>query len=390
MTWISGPLSILAAIMAIGVARSRSRILQGAAPYLYFAITPTLSLAGLVGVLTGMNAELPRAPWLFGVSFYSLFIAHCLSVHQDFIRRNPFGFLAVAGNPLYFATGPVPSPSWKRASVRALVRRLRIVHGDLLYGVLFSCVLAPSLTGFFYLHSSLNTLDVVAFGGIYELYVYLNFCGFSTLAWVALRVLGVRARRNFQQPFGASSMVEFWQRWHVTLGMTLKDLFFRPLRHKFGLHTAVFAVFLASALWHGVTTNFLLWGLFHASAWLLSYKFRQWRRTNTLLMVFAVIVGRIIFSESNTPVLLEKLSALMLPGNWSRWSVTLSWPASFVDRLNVMACAVVLAIEIIASRTRFAPRNYSHLRGRWASAIVASYICLFLRLAATGPVYGDR
>lgn len=383
-------LASLASLCAIFIAKTRVRVVALVASYAFFFATPLLTSLGVVGVLTGMAENPTASSLLFGISFYTLFLSLHLHKNALAIRQTPVRFLLQAINPVYFFTGPVPTFQWDGAVLRKAWRRARVVHNDLLYGVVFSVVLAPSLKPYLALHASVNAVDILLFGIVYEFYVYLNFCGFSTIAWVALRMLGVRAPRNFRQPFGAASVVEYWRRWHVSLSGVLKELFYAKIRPVLGVFPAVVVVFLASALWHGVTLNFMVWGLFHAVMWLIAYRLRGWRRLNYVLLAFTVVMGRIIFSEIDPDALATKVRVLLMPWQWHLASDNLELPLGLRNRVNLVVCIVVLLAEIVMGRTQPTATSYQHLRGRVASAFVALYLCLFLADFTGGPVYGDR
>lgn len=378
------------ALAAITITRFGPRWLRAAAPYLFFATTPLLTTLGLVGVLTGMDADATGVSPLWGLPFYTLFVSCQLSCHGDVIRNKPLPFLLVAINPLYFSTGPIPQLAWTRSTGRNVWRRLRVLQSDFYFGALFAGVLAPTLKQYFSLHASTITADVLVFGVIFELYVYLNFCGYSTVTWGLMRVVGIRAPRNFRQPFGASSVVEYWKRWHVSLSQVLKELFYARNRRRLGLFPTVLMVFTASAVWHGVTLNFVLWGLFHAVMWYASYRLRNWTGTNFALLIFTIVIGRIIFSESDPQALFQKLSSVLLPWHWNPAASEFALPVSIRERLNLLLCAAVPAWEFALTRRGVRDDRYQHLKGPWASACVAAYLCLFLFRSEGGPVYGAR
>jgi D-alanyl-lipoteichoic acid acyltransferase DltB (MBOAT superfamily) len=118
---------------------------------------------------------------------------------------------------------------------------------------------------------SVSALGLFCFG--YYLYVYLNFSGYCDIAIGAGRALGLRIPENFRWPFLARNLLDFWQRWHITLSHWLRDYVFTPLY--VGLLRAVpgraglvgaFACLVTFDLvgaWHGLSANFLLFGLLH-------------------------------------------------------------------------------------------------------------------------------
>jgi alginate O-acetyltransferase complex protein AlgI len=108
-------------------------------------------------------------------------------------------------------------------------------------------------------------LGVIAYG----LQIYYDFSGYSDMAVGLGRMFGFRFPENFNHPYAAGSMREFWRRWHMTLSRFFRDYLYIPLggnRHG-PWRTAInlLTVFALCGLWHGASWNFLVWGLWHGS-----------------------------------------------------------------------------------------------------------------------------
>lgn len=99
----------------------------------------------------------------------------------------------------------------------------------------------------------------------YSLELYFDFQGYSLMAIGVGRMLGFYLPDNFNHPYMAKSMTEFWRRWHITLGLWFKNYVYIPLggnrRGKARLILNLFVVWLLTGLWHGASWNFVLWGL---------------------------------------------------------------------------------------------------------------------------------
>jgi alginate O-acetyltransferase complex protein AlgI len=101
----------------------------------------------------------------------------------------------------------------------------------------------------------------------YALQIYYDFSGYSDMAVGLGQMLGFRFPENFNYPYIAGSVREFWRRWHMTLSRFFRDYLYIPLggnRHG-AVRTAfnLLAVFALCGLWHGASWNFIFWGLFH-------------------------------------------------------------------------------------------------------------------------------
>lgn len=106
---------------------------------------------------------------------------------------------------------------------------------------------------------------------LYAFQIYFDFSGYVDIACGAARVLGYRLTPNFNRPYCATSIQDFWKRWHISLGAWLTDYIYAPLlrqrRLKIKLYytmmLSILATFLVSGLWHGAHWNFLIWGALH-------------------------------------------------------------------------------------------------------------------------------
>lgn len=102
------------------------------------------------------------------------------------------------------------------------------------------------------------------------LQIYADFSGLTDMARGIARLFGIHSPINFKQPFYSSSIPEFWRRWHVSLTSWLTDYLFLPLSvnlrswGNLGLYASVCANMVIIGLWHGLTWNFLAFGVFHA------------------------------------------------------------------------------------------------------------------------------
>ncbi len=101
----------------------------------------------------------------------------------------------------------------------------------------------------------------------YTLQIFFDFSGYSDMAIGMGRICGLRLPENFRQPYRATSVTEFWRRWHMTLSTWFRDYLYIPMggnragsvRLTFNLLT----VFVLCGLWHGANATFVLWGLYH-------------------------------------------------------------------------------------------------------------------------------
>ncbi|MBN1510235.1 MAG: MBOAT family protein [Sedimentisphaerales bacterium] len=98
--------------------------------------------------------------------------------------------------------------------------------------------------------------------------IYFDFSGYTDMARGIARMMGIRLMRNFDNPYLAVSMGDFWKRWHISLSSWFRDYVYIPLggnrKGKFATYRNVFVAMVLSGLWHGAAWTFVLWGVIHA------------------------------------------------------------------------------------------------------------------------------
>ncbi|HMM14239.1 MAG TPA: MBOAT family protein [Parvibaculum sp.] len=103
----------------------------------------------------------------------------------------------------------------------------------------------------------------------YAIQIYCDFSGYSDIAIGIAALLGYRFRENFNQPYRASSLQEFWRRWHISLSTWLRDYLYIPLGgSRFGeakTYRNLFLTMFLGGVWHGAAWNFVFWGAFHGA-----------------------------------------------------------------------------------------------------------------------------
>ena len=191
--------------------------------------------------------------------------------------------------------------------------------------------------------------------------IYCDFSGYADIAIGAARVMGFHLGENFQQPYYAQSIVDFWRRWHISLYNWLRDYIFYPIsralhRSRMNLRSVLSLILppmvtmLASGLWHGTNWTFIIWGALHGLFMVISVLLSRWKNRPSLpftlpsyiaagmkifatfnLVSFAWIFFRAstlsdaVYIVGHLFVGLEIPQSLfdMLPGSWYEWMIAL-------------------------------------------------------------------
>ena len=123
----------------------------------------------------------------------------------------------------------------------------------------------------------------------YYLYLYLNFSGFCDMAIGLAGLIGIRVKENFDNPFVARNIKEFWNRWHITLSEYTRDVIFGPVSRSLmknlgpryanlSICIGIVCVFLTIGIWHGVGLMFAVFGLIHAAGVIANHYYTIWMK----------------------------------------------------------------------------------------------------------------
>lgn len=140
----------------------------------------------------------------------------------------------------------------------------------------------------------------------YTLQIYFDFSGYSDMAIGIGRMIGFTFPENFDNPYVAKSISEFWRRWHITLGAWMREYLYIPLggnrvKSKGRLYFNLWFVFLMSGLWHGASWSFVIWGAYHGLFLVLERLFLQkiLDRLGSIISLiytfFVVVLGWVVF-----------------------------------------------------------------------------------------------
>ncbi len=267
-------------LLALGVALNLAPLIGF--KYLAFLAENLGLLLGAAGAQPGVTAPLLgleiRLP--LGISFYTF---QAISLLVDVHRRTAPPPRRWVDTALYVALFPQliagPIVRFKTIVGQLEGRRhdaLRFSAGARLFvlglaqKVLLANTFAVPADAAFGENPALLTAGAAWLGVVfYALQIYFDFAGYSNMAMGLGRMFGFRLPRNFNFPYAAASVTEFWRRWHVTLSAWFRDYVYIPLggnrRGAGRTYVNLLAVFLLCGLWHGAAWAFVVWGLLHGA-----------------------------------------------------------------------------------------------------------------------------
>ncbi|RKM57846.1 MBOAT family protein [Butyrivibrio sp. CB08] len=240
--------------------------------------TALLVLAVVVEVAAMLIFRSGKIMGAIGISFYMLkSLGYIIDVYRgDEVAEHNFLKLAlfvsffpqVISGPIERAGNMLPQFSYP---VTVDFDRMRDGFLQMLWGYFLKLVIADRIA--IYVNSVFEAPDtisgtLVAIGTVlYSFEIYCDFAGYSAIAIGCARILGIDVMKNFDSPYMAKSIAEFWRRWHISLSTWLRDYVYIPLggnrKGTVRKYLNVLIVFAVSGIWHGSALTFLVWGLLH-------------------------------------------------------------------------------------------------------------------------------
>ena len=385
------------------------------------ALSPSSTAAEAVRVDVVWRFVLP-----LGLSYYLFrLVAYLLDVYWENLpaQKNLVPVGVYASFFPQIVSGPIQRPS---AFFLQLTRVGRIDPDDLATGlrrILFGFFkkiaiadrLGPSVAAIYSAPEAHSPMELTFAAYAFAIQLYADFSGLTDIALGLGRLFGIRGPENFDLPFFARNLQEYWRRWHMSLTSWLSDYLFTPLRmalrHKgqAGLAAAVFLNMVAVGVWHGFTGPYLAFGIFHGVALVTSVLTLKRRDafftarpalaaarkfTAPLLTFHLVVLGLILFRSESVGQAVRFLSGIVhgivQPGPLRLRFAVPDMPV----KLLVSLLALVVCMEAVhyAMRTPQVTARFVLLpRGtRWAMYYGLIVLTLaYSRFGESGFIYGQ-
>lgn len=253
-------------------------------------------------IMPGLDIPIGNTDWFstLGISYYTLqAISYLADVYLGTAKSEPHlgRFALYLGFFPKLLQGPIERAGDLLPQLRSMgsVNYANVRSGALLFcWGLFKKVavanrLAPFVTAVYYDPHGYSGLSLIAATYMYALQILADFSGYTDMALGIARMFNIELTENFKSPYFATSIAEFWRRWHISFSRWILDYIFKPLQvewrnaRKLGVVGALLVTFLFSGLWHDATLTFMTWGLLHgvylASAVLLKpWREAAWRK----------------------------------------------------------------------------------------------------------------
>lgn len=256
--------------------------------YFNFAVLSTNSLLEWMHIESALTVHELLLP--VGISFYTFqTLSYTIDVYYKRQKAEThLGYFALYVS--YFpqlVAGPIERFSRLNSQLRAKVKLQynNIANGLrlILFGFFLKMVIADNLSVYvdtvYNAPETYNGIDVALAMIFYSLQIYGDFHGYSSIAIGTALLFGVKLMNNFSTPYLATSIKEFWERWHISLSTWFRDYLYIPLggnKVKVARWAVnIFIVFAVSGLWHGANWTFVIWGSLYGILYLIEHLINQ-------------------------------------------------------------------------------------------------------------------
>lgn len=174
--------------------------------------------------------------------------------------------------------------------------------------VLIADTFGKAVTWGFGTIASLSTMEAVLVSISYTMQLFFDFSGYCDMAIGIGYMLNIQLPQNFNSPYKATSIVDFWGRWHMSLTRFLRQYVYFPLggskKGQLRTYINIMIVFLISGIWHGASWNFIVWGVLHGILNCFNRIFdKQWKKLNVVVqwfLTFATVNSLLVIFRAET------------------------------------------------------------------------------------------
>ncbi len=226
----------------------------------------------------------------------------------------------------------------------------------------------------------------------YTLQIYYDFSGYSDMAIGLGKMFGFNFKENFDHPYIAKSVREFWRRWHISLSTWFRDYLYIPLggnrKGKYRTYVNLLIVFFLTGLWHGASWSFIVWGLFHGFFIIIerlwtNYETNKFAVLKRIYLLLVVMIGWVIFRAEDLGYALSYIQKM-----FSFSGGTYRYPYLYLNTyvLSIIALGVIFATplrKVIVERATQISTQKTWALALERSLYVVVFVLSLLELAQT-------
>lgn len=338
---------------------------------LYFKYSPFI--LENVDVLLGTKLTPPQGSFLMpiGISFYIFktisYVMDCYNEMIDEPEESYINYLLYVSLFTTIIAGPIARARDILPRLQAKLTVTEEFIGKGFFLILIGAVKKYLIADFLWvnfiervflsptLFSGFDNLMAVLMGTIQ---FYYDFAGYTDMMLGISLLLGLELQGNFNRPFMAQNISDFWRRWHITLSSWLNEYVFMPMSFawrgmkKTGIVMASLFTFVISGVWHGPKFTYILWGTLHGAAIAWDVASQNWRASLkksingnvysvvSIVLTFAFIsLTMVIFNVREVPVAWDMYEMMFVKMDWS---IALQWFPIYYREFIVFALAALI------------------------------------------------
>ena len=361
---------------------------------------------------TGASVPLLKIALPIGISFYTFqLLSYTVDVYrgQTPAQKNPVTLAAYVALFPQLIAGPIVRYSDVAAQLDQRTHSFDMAAEGIrrfVFGLSKKVLIANALgelCNTFRASSDQSVLFFWMYAIAFTLHIYFDFSGYSDMAIGLGRIFGLRFLENFNYPYIAASITDFWRRWHMSLGSWFRDYVYIPLGGnrvpKARWFFNIFVVWFLTGFWHGAAWNFIVWGLFYAvllvieKLWLLHKLEPEHPSTCTKIlrhiyvMIF-VIIGFVIFNAENMTQAANDLACMFgLSGLAANTAASGTLPFTSIETMYHLRSYLVTFLIAIIGATPLPKKTVQKLRtnryGCLLLDVAEPFVLVFLMLLTT-------
>ena len=304
-----------------------------------------------LNLLLGTALPVPAIVLPVGISFFTFQgLSYVIDVYRDRTLQNRSFFEVL----LYICLFPqlVAGPIVKYRDIAAEIHTRRATLTDtargvrrFILGLSKKLLLADTAAGIadtvFGLEAGRLDIRLAWLGAVaYTLQIYFDFSGYSDMAVGLGWIFGFHFKENFDHPYSAGSIKQFWRRWHISLSSWFRDYLYIPLggnrKGRLRMYLNKLVVFFFTGLWHGANWTYVVWGLWHGAFLVAEDKLipverlrRPFRWVGHLYTLLVVVVGFVFFRAADL-----QQAGLMIQNLFAGFSITAQSSAALVAAIG--------------------------------------------------------
>jgi len=347
----------------------------------------TLETVNATGRLLGLDVQAPRFDVILpiGISFYTFHtISYIVDSYRGVIRptRNLFEFSCYVSLFSQLVAGPIVRFRQIEEDLDNIGDKDRPTDSHLgwsffMIGLIKKVLIADSIAAV--IDPALSSSSTLTFGQAwlcalgYTYQLYFDFSGYSDMAVGLGYLFNIRIPQNFNSPYKADGIADFWRRWHISLSSCLRDYVYIPLGGNRKGTTRTYVNLLLTmgigGLWHGANWTFVIWGIYHGALLSLERLMKPaigfipklMRQAITFILI---VVGWVVFRAENLDMAGRWLAAMFVPTD------------AFIARMPGQLGLTLLLL--IAGLIAHMGRNTFEMKHRWSTPTGAAMTLLFL------------